>query len=101
MGYSAVKYFDLNRNLKNNYQFSYDSMLDDRGNTAIYLLYAHARLESIITKGLADHSIDVDGILNNKDVKIVLGTDSERKLALQMLMFSDMIEEVLEELNIK
>jgi len=101
MGYSAVKYFDLNRNLKNNYQFSYDSMLDDRGNTAIYLLYAHARLESIISKGLADHGIDVNGILKNKNVKIVLGTDSERKLALQMLMFSDMIEEVLEDLNIK
>jgi len=101
MGYGAVKYFDLNRNLKNNYQFSYDSMLDTTGNTAIYLLYAHARLESIITKGLAEHGIDVDGILKNKNVKIVIGHDSERKLALQMLMFADMIEEVLEDLNIK
>jgi len=48
MGYGAVKYFDLRRNPTSNYKFSYDQMLDTRGNTAIYLLYAHARLESVI-----------------------------------------------------
>ena len=47
MGYGAVKYCDLRNNRLTNYQFSYDRMLDTRGNTAVYLLYAHARIASI------------------------------------------------------
>jgi hypothetical protein len=42
MGYGAVKYFDLRRNPTSNYIFSYDRMLDTKGNTAIYLVYAHS-----------------------------------------------------------
>lgn len=34
IGYSAVKYFDLSRNPKSNYKFSYDQMLDTKGDTA-------------------------------------------------------------------
>jgi len=98
MGYGAVKYFDLHRNPKSNYQFSYDKMLDTNGNTAVYLLYAHARLESICTKGLAEHNIDVNEIVKKKDVNILLGQAAERNLALHMLMFADMIEEVLKDL---
>ena len=30
--------------------FSFDDMLDLKGNTAVYLLYAHARIASIIAK---------------------------------------------------
>lgn len=101
MGYGAVKYYDLNRNPKSNYKFSYDQMLDTQGNTAIYLLYAHARLESICTKGLERHQVDVDEIVKNKDVKIVLSHASERNLAFHMLMFADMIEEVIRDLSPK
>lgn len=98
MGYSAVKYFDLRRNPTSNYKFSYDKMLDTKGDTGIYLLYAHARLESIISKGKADHNIDVNDIIKNKNAKIVLNHPSERNLALHLQMFSDMIVEVLKDL---
>jgi len=98
MGYGAVKYFDLRRNPTSNYKFSYDDMLDTKGNTAIYLLYAHARLESIISKGLDDHKINVDEIVKNNSAKIVLGHPSERNLALHLQMFADMIVEVLDDL---
>jgi len=98
MGYGAVKYFDLRRNPTSNYKFSYDDMLDTKGNTAIYLLYAHARLESIISKGLDDHKINVDDIVKNNSAKIVLGHPSERNLALHLQMFADMIVEVLDDL---
>jgi len=98
MGYGAVKYFDLRRNPKSNYGFSYDQMLDTKGNTAIYLLYAHARLESICTKGKIKHQIDVDELIKSKSASIVLGHASERNLAFHMLMFADMIEEVLKDL---
>lgn len=98
MGYGAVRYFDLRRNPTSNYKFSYDQMLDTKGNTAIYLLYAHARLESIISKGKADHEIDVDEIVKKKEARIAIGHASERNLVLHLQMFSDMITEVLEDL---
>lgn len=98
MGYGAVKYFDLRRNPTSNYKFSYDQMLDTKGNTAIYLLYAHARLESIIDKGKTEYNVDVDELINNKSAKIHIGHPSERNLALHIQMFSDSIVEVLEDL---
>ncbi|KAL3784913.1 hypothetical protein ACHAW5_006235 [Stephanodiscus triporus] len=100
MGYGAVKYFDLRRNPTSNYVFSYDRMLDTKGNTAIYLLYAHARLESIVTKGKADHGIDVDAMMAGDGGKprIVLSHKSERNLALHLRFFADSIEETLKDL---
>lgn len=55
MGYGAVKYADLKNTRTTNYKFSFDAMLDLKGNTAVYLLYAHARICSIIRKsGITD-----------------------------------------------
>ena len=96
LGYGAVKYFDLRRNPTTNYVFSYDRMLDLKGNTAIYLLYAHARLESIISKGKAQQGRDIDDLL--KSGQIVIGHPSERNLALHLQMFADTIETTLEDL---
>jgi arginyl-tRNA synthetase len=98
MGYGAVKYFDLRRNPTSNYIFSYDRMLDTKGNTAIYLLYAHARLESIVTKGKAEFGIDVDELMAGGTAKIVLSHKSERNLALNLRFFADSIEETLKDL---
>uniref|UniRef100_A0A914D7C9 Arginyl-tRNA synthetase catalytic core domain-containing protein n=1 Tax=Acrobeloides nanus TaxID=290746 RepID=A0A914D7C9_9BILA len=44
VAYSGIKYADLSQNRKSDYVFSFDRMLDDRGNTAVYLLYAYARI---------------------------------------------------------
>ena len=98
MGYGAVKYFDLRRNPTSNYIFSYDRMLDTKGNTAIYLLYAHARLESIVTKGKVDHNVDVDLLLKEGKAKISLDHKSERNLGLHIQIFADSIEETLGDL---
>merc|ERR1711976_459331 len=98
IGYSAVKYFDLRRNPTTNYKFSYDQMLDTKGNTAIYLLYAHARLESIISRGKDDHNINVDEIVNGKKVNITVSHPAERTLMFHLQMFADVIEEVLKDL---
>ncbi|KAL7479849.1 hypothetical protein ACHAW6_005572 [Cyclotella cf. meneghiniana] len=98
MGYGAVKYFDLRRNPTSNYIFSYDRMLDTKGNTAIYLLYAHARLESIVTKGKAEHGVDVDSLLKEGNAKITLNHKSERNLGLHLQFFADSIEETLKDL---
>lgn len=98
MGYGAVKYFDLRRNPTSNYIFSYDRMLDTKGNTAIYLLYAHARLESIVTKGKTDHGVDIDALIKDGKSKIVLAHKSERNLGLHLQFFADCIEETLKDL---
>ena len=98
MGYGAVKYFDLRRNPTSNYIFSYDRMLDTKGNTAIYLLYAHARLESIISKGKADFGKDVDALISDGKSKITLAHKSERNLGLHLEFFADTIEETLSDL---
>eukprot|EP01036_Dinobryon_divergens_P028257 gene28257-37173_t len=50
VGYGAVKYFDLKQHPTTNYVFSYDRMLDTKGDTAVYLLFAYARLASILRK---------------------------------------------------
>ncbi|EOA28599.1 hypothetical protein CARUB_v10024819mg, partial [Capsella rubella] len=52
IGYGA--YADMKKNISTDYRFSYDEMLSDTGNTAVYLLYAHARICSIIQKSGKD-----------------------------------------------
>jgi len=47
---AAVKYADLQNNRLTNYSFSYDRMLDMKGNTAVYLLYTHTRVSSILCR---------------------------------------------------
>lgn len=94
LGNGAVKYFDLRRNPTTNYKFSYDAMLDTKGNTAIYLLYAHARLESIITKGRKEHNCDVEELIKSGKVQIVLQHPSEINLGKNLHMFTDVLETV-------
>lgn len=90
MGYSAVRYFDLKRNPTSNYNFSYDAMLDTKGDTAVYLLFATARLDSIATKAKAEHGVDVSDLLKSGE-PIVLTHPSERNLALHIHYFTDTV----------
>lgn len=46
VAFGCIKYADLSHNRNNDYVFSFDKMLDDRGNTAAYLLYAFTRIRS-------------------------------------------------------
>jgi len=47
VAYGCIKYADLCHNRVMDYVFSFDKMLDDKGNTAVYLLYAYTRVRSI------------------------------------------------------
>ena len=51
LGISSIKYYDLKQNRIQNYVFSFDKMLDPRGNTGVYLLYMYVRILSILRKG--------------------------------------------------
>jgi arginyl-tRNA synthetase len=48
VGIGAVVYADLSQNRQSNYTFSFDRMLSLKGNTAPYLQYAYARIQSIL-----------------------------------------------------
>ncbi|PON62472.1 Arginine-tRNA ligase [Parasponia andersonii] len=87
VGYGAVKYADLKNNRLTNYTFDFDQMLNDKGNTAVYLLYAHARICSIIRKS----GKDVEEL--KKTATIVLDHAGERELGLHLLRFSEVVEE--------
>jgi len=47
VAYGCIKYSDLSHNRSNDYVFSFDKMLEDKGNTAVYMLYAYTRIRSI------------------------------------------------------
>lgn len=89
VGYGAVKYADLKNNRLTNYTFNFDQMLNDKGNTAVYLLYAHARICSIIRKS----GKDIEEL--KKTGTVVLGHDAERALGFHLLQFSEIVEEAI------
>ena len=47
VAYGCIKYSDLSSNRNHQYIFSFDKMLQDKGNTAVYMLYAYTRIKSI------------------------------------------------------
>jgi len=87
VGISAVKYADLSKNRTSDYVFDWDTMLALEGNTAPYMLYAYARIKSILRKqNLADSS--------RSDAAIVPGTIEERNLALKILQYPEALHVV-------
>lgn len=92
IGIGAVRYYDMRNSRTTNYVFSYDKMLDPKGNTAVYLLYAYARICSILRQS----KVQVDELNAAKDLEICHPT--ERSLALELLKFPDMIESIIQDL---
>ena len=84
VGIGALKYADLSQNRSSDYEFDYEKMLAMNGNTATYMQYAYARVQSIFAKG----NVDIDG-LRAAGATIVLGTPAERALAIELLRFGD------------
>ncbi|MFW5664425.1 MAG: arginine--tRNA ligase [Coleofasciculus sp.] len=92
VGMAAVKYADLSQNRTSNYVFSFDKMLSLKGNTAPYLLYAYARIQSIGRKG----GIDFEQLRTSTQVS--LKEDQEATLAKHLLQVTEVIKEVEQEL---
>ncbi|MBD2503988.1 arginine--tRNA ligase [Anabaena azotica] len=92
VGISAVKYADLSQNRTSNYIFSYDKMLDLKGNTAPYMLYAYARIQGISRKG----GIDFTQLGDN--AKVILQHETEFALAKHLLQLGEIISTVEEDL---
>jgi arginyl-tRNA synthetase len=94
LAYSCVKYADLSHNRNSDYEFSFDKMLSDKGNTACYLLYAFARIRSIFRQ---PEIAQLDMAAARKSV-ISLEHPKERRLALHISKFGDVVERLLRDL---
>jgi len=94
VGIGAVKYADLSNNLVSDYVFDWDKMLALDGNTAPYMQYAYARVQSIFRKG----EIDPDDLLT-QDHALELTESEELALAKQLLRYGEIVETVARDLR--
>jgi len=83
VGINAVKYADLSKNRKSNYVFDWDTMLSFEGNTAPYLMYAYARIQSIVRDA---------GEVKVNDITI--NESEEKDLALKIHQFREILNKV-------
>lgn len=83
----AVKYADLSKNRLHDYTFDWDEMLAFEGNTAPYLQYAYARISGIFERGNLD--------INQCSEPPRLDTEFERQLAVHLLRFQEVVEQVV------
>jgi len=88
IGLGAVKYADLLPNRQSDYIFSWDKMLALQGNTAPYLQYAYARIQSIFRKCEASSS------LVTRHSSLALAAPEEIALAKHLLNFGLTLEAV-------
>jgi arginyl-tRNA synthetase len=84
VGLGAVKYADLSQNRTSDYKFNWDKMLAMDGNTATYIQYAYARIQSIFRKGNEDPAR-----LRAELPAVSLEQPQERALAVQLLRFEE------------
>ena len=92
VGHGAIKYADLSHNRTSDYVFSYDKMMALEGNTATYMQYSYARVQSIFRKG----DVDLDALRQSASA-ILLGHAAERALAMMILRYSEALEQVVED----
>lgn len=95
IAYGCIKYADLchNRNLE--YVFSFDKMLDDKGNTAVYLLYALTRIRSIArTANISREQVKIA----TERTAISLDHEKEWKLGKILLRFPDVLLKITNDL---
>jgi arginyl-tRNA synthetase len=90
VGIAAVKYSDLSKNRTSDYVFDWDTMLSMEGNTAPYMLYAYARIRSILRK--QDEAAE-----STKYGPILCGMAEERALILKLLQYPEILHVVAAE----
>lgn len=90
VGVGALKYADLAHNRTTDYVFSYEKMLAMNGNTATYMQYAYARVQSIFRKGKVTAEL-----VRSANAPISLDHPAERSLALEILRLPEALDQVV------
>ena len=88
VGLGAVKYADLSPHRQTDYVFSWDKMLSFQGNTAPYLQYSYVRIRSIFRKAK-------EAGIDSTPSQISIVEPSERTLAIKLLLFGEVLPQVL------
>ena len=95
IAYGCIKYADLSHNRNGEYVFSFDKMLEDKGNTAVYLLYAYTRIRSIArTANVTSEQLRAAA----RDKGVRLEHEKEIKLAKCLLRFPEVLYRVSQDL---
>ena len=92
VGIGAMKYADLSSNRTQDYVFSWDRLLSFEGNTAPYLLYAVARINSIFRKVGVDPEAPIEGASP-------IETETEQALARKLMGFVTALELTINDLR--
>ena len=92
VGHAAIKYADLSHNRTSDYRFDEEKMVAMEGNTATYMQYSYARVQSIFARG----GIAIKD-LRSSAVTIQVGEPAERALAIQLLRFDQALADVVED----
>jgi arginyl-tRNA synthetase len=92
VGIGGIKYADLRHNRDSDYVFQWDKMLATTGDTATYIQYSYARVCGIFRKGAVDRQA-----LRSSGARVRLTAPAERRLALQLLRFSESVEQAVED----
>ena len=91
IGIGALKYADLSTDRASDYQFDWDRMLSFDGNTAPYLQYAHARIQSIFVRAGVEPS--------SLTAPVIVAEPTERGLALKLLGFTAAVADTVDKLS--
>lgn len=94
IGINTVKYSELSNRMNQNYIFDFDKMLKYNGNTAVFLMYAYARIISIEKnikkqKNINILNFDFPRTLDNFELNILL----------HIIQYERILERTLDELN--
>ena len=92
VGIGALKYADLSQNRTSDYVFSFDKMLAMKGNTATYLQYSYARVQSIVNKS----QVPVQALRESGD-RLRIEQPAERALGLELLRLNESLQRAAED----
>eukprot|EP00624_Nannochloropsis_granulata_P002440 evm.model.NODE_22250_length_37452_cov_20.338779.2 len=98
IGLGAVKYADLSLNRESDYKFSYKKMLSLSGNTAPYMLYAYARIQSILRKDMGGEDAGEAAAAGTTTTQVMLQEPAELNLARQLIKLTELLQRVEAEL---
>jgi arginyl-tRNA synthetase len=87
VGLGAIKYADLCQNRTSDYVFDWRKMMAMNGNTATYLQYAYARIQSIFRKGGV-----MPEEIRRAGPAIVLDHPAERGLGVRLLRLPEVLD---------
>jgi len=94
LAYGCIKYADLSHNRIADYIFSFDKMLEDKGNTACYMLYAYTRIRSIARTA----QVTEEQLTTAKKAGLRLEHEKEVKLGKLLLRIAEVVGRMSEDL---